>query len=114
MSPPRFADCRRDANFEDGMPHQCRCSYDEHDGLIAFFLRDDQDDDANAHEDSKCGLPPIPPLRLPHGEPLGTDDQESDKVQGQRDAKPPQGNVFAFIKNVGARVPSHEHFVNPR
>ena len=101
------------------MPHQCRCSYDEHDGLIALgkalliFLQDDQDDDANAHEDSKCGLPPIPPLRLPHGEPLRADDHESDKVQGQRDAKPPQGNVFAFIENVSASVSSHEHFVSP-
>src|ERR1700736_388349 len=90
------------------MPHQWRCSYDEDDGLIALgkalliFLQDDQDDDANAHEDSKCGLPPIPPLRLPHGEPLGTDDQESDKVQGQRDAKPPQGNVFLLSLKTSA------------
>jgi hypothetical protein len=68
---------------------------------------------SNSREDAKCRLPPIPPLRLPHGEPLGADDHESDKVQGQRDAKPPRGNVFAFIENVSARVSSHEHFVSP-
>jgi hypothetical protein len=99
-----------------GMP-AAACSCDKRDALIALgnalliLLQNDQDDDAYAHEDSKCGLTPIPPLGLPHGEPLGPDDHESDEVQGQRDAEAPQGKVFALMENVGVRVSSLEHLV---
>jgi hypothetical protein len=68
-SKQRFA---RDGFSISSMP-AAACSCDKHDALIALgnalliLLQNDQDDDAYAHEDSKCGLTPIPPLGLPHG-----------------------------------------------
>jgi len=55
-----------------GMP-AAACSCDKRDALIALgnalliLLQNDQDDDAYAHKDSKCGLTPIKAKTLPCG-----------------------------------------------